>query len=288
MGWWIGMAIGLPVAFVVHELGHWWLMEEAGFPPRRARLFLGPALLRFIWRNVPCEVGLLPVGAQVEADERLASEAGWWRNLLVYLAGPAANLVLGLAGAAGLFGYQAWQAGNGPGMAALHAVAAAGRLLDGLIAGFGAMVVNFIPTLVMGLGPTGTGSLAAMGGALQQPFGWEDVAFGFVTVQLVLATFNLMPFPGLDGFGALACLYEGITGRRVSPAVFAWGRDVLFLGLILGSTILAMGRSDAIHAAAMRIPEGYRILTLNLLGLSILLLLTALRSHLLRVRPRAR
>lgn len=49
--------------------------------------------------------------------------------------------------------------------------------------------------------------------------------------------------------------------------------------------ILLMGRSDAIHAAAMRIPEGYRTLALNLFGLLVLLSLTVLRSVLVRARP---
>jgi len=47
MGWLIGLVLGLPAALILHELGHWWLMEEAGFSPARVRLFSGPATLKF-------------------------------------------------------------------------------------------------------------------------------------------------------------------------------------------------------------------------------------------------
>jgi regulator of sigma E protease len=48
-------------------------------------------------------------------------------------------------------------------------------------------------------------------------FGWYIFLWGLISVNL--AVFNLLPFPGLDGWHLLVITIEGITRREISPKI---------------------------------------------------------------------
>jgi len=209
-------------------------------------------------------------------------EIRWSQNLLIYLAGPVVNLAAGLVLAAGYFGYTAWRSDLPLGTAVLRTLTSISLLLERLVGLFSSVLVEFIPSLVLGAGFHGPWGIHDLVQGMQNPAGFIDVIGGLLTAQLVVGLFNLIPFPGLDGFGVIGCLYEGITGRVVPRSVSALGQDMILFGLLIGTLCLFLGRNQAIYSEVIRIPENRRLATLNVFGLLVLSSVIALRALLQR------
>lgn len=98
----------LGVLCTVHELGHFWMARMLGIKAYEVSIFVGPSLVSWRRNGVDYEIRSIPVGAYVrftEIDEEgnaVASDdpkelinSPRWKRLLVALAGPFMNLVLG-------------------------------------------------------------------------------------------------------------------------------------------------------------------------------------------------
>jgi hypothetical protein len=115
------LAVGLPVIFVLHELGHFIPARAFGIPVERFQVFFAPrsraAERRFL--GTTFALGWLPLGAfvvfrghgrggavDVALEEWTFDRRPAWQRLLVILGGVAANFALG----AFLVGLSSWQA----------------------------------------------------------------------------------------------------------------------------------------------------------------------------------
>jgi len=115
-------------------------------------------------------------------------------------------------------------------------VSAAGPLSNVLLALGFALVVWVLRDRVQGpVGDSFTGLLLLL-------------AFFSVLVNVVLALFNLLPIPPLDGFGVL----ESLLPRRLYPLAFAlrrYGMAILLLAMVTGviGQVLAPARQAAVR-----------------------------------------
>ena len=65
---------------------------------------------------------------------------------------------------------------------------------------------------------------------------WTGVAFAlsvFFSLNLLLATFNLLPLPPLDGSGAIPLLLDDTTSRRYLEFMMTQGRSLGFIGIFI-------------------------------------------------------
>ena len=99
----------LGVLVTIHELGHFWVAKLLGIKAYEVSIFVGPKLIS--WRHKDCDfsIRLIPFGAYVrftelddngdviESDDpKLLINQPRWRRLLVAVAGPFMNVVLGI------------------------------------------------------------------------------------------------------------------------------------------------------------------------------------------------
>ena len=101
--------IMLGVLATLHELGHYWVARLLKIKVYEVSIFVGPKLLRWKHKDVDFSVRMIPVGAYVrftEIDEEgnaveskdpdLLVNQPRFKRLIVALAGPAMNLLLGM------------------------------------------------------------------------------------------------------------------------------------------------------------------------------------------------
>jgi len=102
------IVIILGVLCTVHELGHFWMARSLGIKAYEVSIFVGPSLVNWRRKGVDYEIRSIPLGAYVrftDVDEEgnaIISDdpaelvnSPRWKRLLVALAGPFMNLVLG-------------------------------------------------------------------------------------------------------------------------------------------------------------------------------------------------
>jgi len=189
-------------ALSIHEASHGWVAERLGDPTAR---WLGRITLNPLKHIDPFGTVLFPIMLAVLG----APVIGWAkpvpfvsRNLrnprrdpaLVGLAGPASNLVMALAATAFLL------------------------LLK-------AVMPSFQPMLAASLG----GAMGASG--ILPPLLY--LVFAFAMVNLVLAVFNLIPIPPLDGSHVLIALLPGSAAYAVARLA-PYGMFLLFALLWTG------------------------------------------------------
>lgn len=93
--------VSLLVVVIAHELGHFIVSKRVGVEVEEFGLGFPPRLFGKMWRGTLYSINALPVGAFVRSRGEddpsipgsLAAQTAW-RRLLVYAAGPAANIVL--------------------------------------------------------------------------------------------------------------------------------------------------------------------------------------------------
>ena len=91
----------LLVVIVAHEMGHFIASKKVGVAVEEFGVGFPPRLYGRMWRGTLYSINALPVGAFVKSrgendpteEGSLAAQA-WWRRLVVYAAGPAANILL--------------------------------------------------------------------------------------------------------------------------------------------------------------------------------------------------
>ena len=101
--------IMLGVLVTIHELGHFWVASLLRIKAFEVSIFVGPRLIHWTRKGVDYSIRLIPLGAYVrftdidENGEAVTSDAPdllinqpRWKRLLVALAGPFMNVVLGV------------------------------------------------------------------------------------------------------------------------------------------------------------------------------------------------
>jgi regulator of sigma E protease len=189
----------LAAAVLVHEAGHFVAARLCGIPVRQFSAGFGPALLKVQKNGTVYALRLFPLGGYVEPERGAVEGSALWKQLLVYLAGPAAN-------AAG---------------AVLLAAAAVGWLLAGKVPAWlvpvraaqgGCMFVAMIVAAIFQncgaldvAGPVGT--IALMSRVMESASG-PAVLGPAVLLNLAVAFTNLFPVPAFDGGRALMALFR--------------------------------------------------------------------------------
>ena len=106
----------LGVLVTVHELGHFWAARLLKIKAYELSIFVGPKLLNWKRKGIEYSIRALPFGAYVRFtdldedgkvkepdDPELLTNQPRWKRLLVALAGPLMNLILGVLIFAALF-----------------------------------------------------------------------------------------------------------------------------------------------------------------------------------------
>ena len=122
------LMLGLLVT--IHELGHFWVASLLKIKAFEVSIFVGPRLIHWTRKGVDYSIRLIPLGAYVrfseldENGEAVVSDAPdllinqpRWKRLLVALAGPFMNIVLGVLIFTVLFwvtGFTSLDIGNAP------------------------------------------------------------------------------------------------------------------------------------------------------------------------------
>jgi regulator of sigma E protease len=120
--WWFIVVLGVLIFF--HEFGHFITAKAFGIRVFIFSFGFGKRLLGFKWGDTDCRISLVPLGGYVklegEADDQLSEDTSQrgdgrdfttrprWQRILVYLAGPAANVLLTAAVMTGLYMAGVW------------------------------------------------------------------------------------------------------------------------------------------------------------------------------------
>jgi membrane-associated protease RseP (regulator of RpoE activity) len=236
------LAIGLLIA--LHEAGH--LVAARAAKMRVMRYSIGFFHPLFSWVSVRSgtlyQLGILPLGGFVQIkgmnpyekdafeDPESYQNRSVWRRLSVALAGPFTNLLVAWIVLTVLY-----SASVDP----LTALIGAGQRCFEITAGtFVALAGTVTGTAenVQALGPVGIIKMAAT--TLET--GPRPFFALFAYLSLMLAIFNMLPIPALDGGRALFLLVEAVTGRRVNAKVdlvVSTIGFVLLLGVLISMTV---------------------------------------------------
>lgn len=101
----ISILIALPVAMIIHELGHLVAARSCKVPASEVGLGLGPKLFGFSVGSIRFSLRLLPLGSFVRLDGTVLKERSVRQQLLVHLGGVIFNLVACLATYGTVFGW---------------------------------------------------------------------------------------------------------------------------------------------------------------------------------------
>lgn len=228
--------LGFGVLIGLHELSHMLTAKAFGVKVLKFSFGFGPRLLGFLFKGTSYELRALPLGGFVQfaGEDPSDNKKGgffsipWYKRSLVALAGPVANLLLGLAIIYTLLLINHWPI--------LAAVKRTGEIswfvISETLKGLGGMVVSKSPMAEMA-GPIMITKL--MISSLKE----SVVQFFFILsiVSLSLGLFNLFPIPGLDGGHVFLYLIEGIRGKKLSATVYnVWS----YVGFVLLMTLMLL------------------------------------------------
>ncbi len=226
---------GRMLAISAHESAHGWMAERCGDPTARmlGRISLNP-LRHLDPVGIMCML-LLGIGWAKPVPVNPRNFRGNYRkcDLLVSIAGVAMNLAMFLLGCVLMYGFIAAALAMIPVEAGLYAAD-----------GFFRTVVEGVPVLVDGQYYYHLSELMRYGTGLSDllivpVFGqtvgyiYEMLSY-FVMTNLVLAVFNLIPLPPLDGYHVLNDLI--LRGRLyASPKAAGIGQAILYIALFTGT-----------------------------------------------------
>ncbi|MEP6741929.1 MAG: site-2 protease family protein [bacterium] len=101
----ISILIALPVAMVIHELGHLVAAKICKVPASELGLGFGPKLLGFRVGSIRLSLRVLPLGSFVRLDGTALKERSVRQQLFVHLGGIIFNLIACFATYGTLFGW---------------------------------------------------------------------------------------------------------------------------------------------------------------------------------------
>ena len=96
--------LAFTIALVLHELGHLTAAKLCGVPVTSIGLGWGPKLCRRTFRDIDCQLRVLPLGAFVQFEMSVFHRRPVNQQLLVLGAGIVVNLILGILFWGTLFG----------------------------------------------------------------------------------------------------------------------------------------------------------------------------------------
>ena len=213
----------ITLAVIVHEAGHFAAARLLKIPVREFSVGFGPALASRERGGVRYSLRLILLGGYVIPEKRAVERSPLWQQLLVYLAGPGANVALVItivaAGMAVTLAGKvpAWQLPVKAVQGGCMFVGAVTSYVIGYIQGGGALSLT---------GPVGI--VAWLDGAMGSLDGVAALVVPPAIINMAIACTNLLPVPALDGGRALMALL------RVPPAWqerAAAGSVALLLGL---------------------------------------------------------
>lgn len=179
----IAAIVLLAVIVLVHELGHFVASILVKVPVQSLSLGLpfGPRL-RWPIGSYEFQLTLIPLGAATNMEEGVLEEAPLWKQVVIYLAGPLANLLSVFVLAVFFFGLN-----SGLQVASLVISTEAATML--------ATGTEFVPVQDVS-GPVGIIAFCARLIAIDPVQGLQ---FGFLLLSGALGLSNLLPIPALDG-----------------------------------------------------------------------------------------
>lgn len=231
----LAVVLGIGVVIGIHEACHMVVSKLFGVKVLKFSLGFGPVLLSKKIGETQYQLAALPLGGFVSCDgedpesnvERGFFSLPWYKRVLIALAGPVANLILGFAMIFGLLVFfKGWP----------------------IIAGLGRAwtIFSFVITTtlkwVFGMLPATKDASQSMG--LSGPImvtkilmssakeGAAQFLFVLSLISLSLGLFNLFPFPMLDGGHVFLYILEGIRGKKFSQKVYILWSYVGFVFLI--------------------------------------------------------
>ncbi|MGQ9824783.1 MAG: site-2 protease family protein [Desulfotomaculales bacterium] len=212
----------LAAATLVHEAGHFLAARALKIPVKEFSVGFGPALFKTQKKNGTV-YALRPVllGGYVVPERGAVEGSALWKQLLVYLAGPAANAACAVAVVAAAV---AWAlAGSVPALMLPVKAVLGGCMFLKLIAVHAAGCLHS-----GGLSVSGPVGMVAWLGEMAKSLSGPAALLPAALLNLALGLTNLLPLPALDGGRALMALF------RVPPA---WQERAA--GACLGLLLLA-------------------------------------------------
>lgn len=254
----------LSIVLVLHEFGHWWVAKWVGIPIQSFRIGIGPHIASFFWRRTLFEIHLIPLIGWVK---QVAFWPGEWEQfqktekersvpavptfsdvpqvpeppvaadkfftpaprIAFFLGGIAMNLLSAFV-VIWLTVYPAR-----PDRAFVSCAQVSAKIVTVIPM---AVVEQFNPKNFVEDQP---GLLRGVRDGSR-----EGVSFGkqFAFISILIAVFNLLPFPPLDGFHISMATTEKLLGRELPNGlvngVMRIGVGVLLLMLITG--VFFLGR----------------------------------------------
>ncbi|GAB6181747.1 hypothetical protein JCM14036_30660 [Desulfotomaculum defluvii] len=210
------------ITAIIHEMGHCWGIYKFGYRPTSLSVGFGRPLLTIRYRGIPCSICPLPFGASVEVPPTFDNEK-WWKKLVVDIAGPLVNIVVGFSGLI---------------ITLIALCISRGYSLDktsqvlvkfmGFLPSLGRETVSaFQPESLLGIGmDKHAESWAQMANS---DFSWLAALVLFFTINLGIGFFNLVPFPSLDGYHVLENIFQGITGKRIPSKINVYGFMIVLI-----------------------------------------------------------
>ncbi|MCL6478808.1 MAG: site-2 protease family protein [Peptococcaceae bacterium] len=169
---------------LVHEFGHFIAAKALGLPVKEFSLGFGPKVIYKTWRGTVYSVRAVWLGGFVLLDEKLFEQAKSWKKILVYLSGPAINLISAITVVTAL---------------AIHFEVQSPLLTAiSFITYIITMTVQAISTMSFGAmaGPVGIVDSVAQ---VVQVSPLTDVALITAMIHVCVGLTNLLPLPLFDG-----------------------------------------------------------------------------------------
>jgi regulator of sigma E protease len=228
--------LGLGLLIGLHEAAHMIVAKLFGVKVIKFAIGFGPILFSKQIGETSYELRILPLGGFVQfygekpsvKVERGFFSLAWYKRVLIALAGPVMNLILGFLFILGLLVFtKGWP------------------IKEGIVKAF--ELCSYVITQTLGwvggacLAKVKTADLAGpvmvtkiMADALKM--GMSQFVFVLSIISLSLGLFNILPIPGLDGGHiALYTIVEGVLRKPLSEKVYLiWS----YLGFVLLMTLM--------------------------------------------------
>jgi regulator of sigma E protease len=225
---WVISIFLLIVTLVIHEGGHAIAAIAQGIPVKE--YFIGLPHPRWLTLKVgKFKISPILILAGVVIDDETYYQASFRKKVLIALAGPAANLAIGLVTAVYIFGFaKGW-----------HVTTA---FVQATIQSIAMLFTDRVPVSVL-VSPIGV--VAVSNGALQQNL-LQGTELMWLVLSFSIPIVNLLPIPALDGgqiLTAIICHAQGNTPKAIRGSKMV--TKVYFCVLAVGMILLVV--KDILH-----------------------------------------